>query len=174
MSKNKAKKNELDEIINKVGIVALSLGGAFLGYKLGKSIIVNSRRIDTKKIENKVTEISKYSDIKTKLQVIEKNISSNDWMNKLGASLSLFSELEYSLELLHNNKIPHLNSKKNIIKKLGTLKGERIISEYDYQEIKNIIPIRNNLVHGNYKLVTESQLNQCYLIISTFLLSLKT
>jgi len=172
----KTKNNEdiLKKIGGAIGTIAISIFSGIIGFKLAQTII-NFAENNAKKmkmpedVREKYEEINKLDDVKIKLESIEKNINSSNWVNRYGAILVLFGELEVFIELLTIRMTKKKFPNRNLLKKLGTLKGERVISHMDYYLLEQIIPIRNKLVHGHYTGISEEDLKGAYRIIKDFI-----
>lgn len=163
------KRNE--DIVKTVGTIAASLLSGFVGYKIAENV-VNRNNNELKMPENvklKYNEIHRITDIHKKLEVIELYINNDDWINQYGAILVLFSELELFFDILIENHIQKNNKRKSFRKKIGYLKGERIIENMDYYLLEKIVDTRNQLVHGKYEDIKDEDIKGAYIIIKEFI-----
>jgi len=160
------------KLIRNVAAATLVVGGLFLLYKRDKltwdDLLVRDYKIASlaSVVKPKYDELNRTAPIKKKLEHLRPQLESKNWVYQYGASLVVFGEFEHFLEsLLHKHK---QKIQKNMIKKLGTLKGSSIISDADYHSTSQLFELRNKLAHGNYKQIRQDELIHSYNLISSF------
>ena len=67
------------------------------------------------------------------------------------------------------SKIPDIKPKDNYHKKIGQLNHHNIISPTEYDVLKKLGDIRNNLVHGKYEKVEMNDIKGSFYIINEFI-----
>jgi len=166
--------NKTPIIVGVVGAATAIVGGV-VGYNIAKSKLKKEYKeslheyLIPKSLLSIIVDIHKNSDVKLKMIEIDKKINSNNWIEIHGAILACFSEFEFTLTQLCLSKIPDIKPKDNYHKKIGQLNHHNIISPSEYDILKKLGDIRNNLVHGKYENVEMNDIKGSFYIINEFI-----
>jgi len=163
------------QIIAGVVGAATAVVGGVVGYNIAKSKLQKEYKeslheyLIPKNLLSVIINIHKNSDVKVKMNDINNKINSDNWVDIHGAILTCFSELEFTLTKICLLKIPDVKPKDNYHKKIGQLNHHNIISSSEYDVLKKLGDVRNNLVHGKYEIVSLDDIKGAFYIINEFI-----
>lgn len=166
----------LEKIAGAFGIIALSVGSGFIGYKIAEHILKDDMEIITKdyvipkEVEFIYQELKRGTDFAKKMKMIKVMIFDRNWIYKYGAALTLFAEFEFFLVVMTRKHLGEdIKIKKNYIKKLGTLKGCNVLNAVEYDTLVKLHPVRNALAHGSYETIKDQDIEGSFTIIEQFI-----
>lgn len=156
-----------------IGSIGLALASALLGFEFGRRSVAHlamrgSQIHAPKEIQSRFNAINRETDIHHKMEVIGAHVTSNDWLDRLGGILVCLSELELFLEqavLLADNR--RRQAPRNYFKRVSLLRAKGYLNPVEYDLLRKISPVRNDLVHGRYSKVIDEDIVAVYHVIKT-------